>query len=175
MMSHPFPPRWDYHSDGTLSQTSSFPNFHAPLPLFPSSLDSQYLPLTASLRVLSPLHNDSSFPLWSSVAPPPNPKMIGGAFNAFVADDGGASDGGDYDVDGATPAAALSLSSLASTTLSSTPISRGPLAGPGTAGPVLGHTWGGRLKAPRFRITKIPTGRETVESPSPPPHHRNPF
>jgi hypothetical protein len=80
-----------------------FPDFPpspiSPLPLpppFPSSLDSKSLPLTSPLPVLSPLHNDSSFPLWSPVAQPPIPQIIGGAFSAFICDvDDGGDDAGD--------------------------------------------------------------------------------
>ncbi len=51
--------------------------------------------------VLSPLQNDSSFPLWSPVAPPSIPQIIGGAFSAFVGDDddGDDDDGDDDDGD----------------------------------------------------------------------------
>jgi hypothetical protein len=42
----------------------------------------------------------------------------------------------------------------------------------GLGPPVLGLVPRGALKAPRVQTTTTPTGRETVESPSPPPHHR---
>jgi len=149
MLSHPLPPRWDYHSDGSLSQLSSFPNFSTPLPPpppFPSSLDSQSLPLTSPLPVLSPLHNDSSFPLWSPVAPPPIPQIVGGAFSAFVdSDDEGDDDDDDGDDDGtsddagAPPPFALPPSPLASPTFSSTPIPRAQPRGLGPPGLGLGE------------------------------------
>jgi hypothetical protein len=155
MMSRPLPPRWDHHSDGSFSRLSSFPNFSTPLPSpppFPSSLNSKSLPITSSLPVLSPLHNDSSFPLWSPVAPPPIPQMIGDAFDTFVGkgdddafvgegddDDGGDDDGASDDA-GATPAIALPLFLSASPTFSPITISRGPFPEPGTTGPGLGIT-----------------------------------
>ncbi len=44
----------------------------------------------------------------------------------------------------------------------------------GLGPPVLGLVPRGALKAPRVQTTTTPTGRETVESPSPPPHHQTP-
>ena len=178
MMSHHIPTRWDHHSDGSLSRLSSFPNFSTPLPLpppFPSSLDSHSLPLTSPLPVLSPLHNDSSFPLWSPVAPPPIPQIVGGAFSAFVDGDNAGDDADDGADDNEAPLVAALLTPAPSnppprhpsphgsrvrrvngTSPSSPPSSPPPLCPP--ALPVRGRAKTKAMVKGRSRHRKSPTG-----------------
>ena len=87
-------------SDGQapFAPTSPFPHFTSPIPLpihFPVSLDPQSLPLTSPLPINHPSHNEASLPLWSPLAPPTIPQVIGGAFNALLHDEDSSDDDDD--------------------------------------------------------------------------------
>ena len=84
----PPPSRVEYCSDGKATPVPDpFPNFNVP-PLLPPPFlvvpDHSNLPINTPLPVLSPHHNDSSFPLWHPQAPPPIPQVIGGRFHTLL-------------------------------------------------------------------------------------------